>query len=233
MEDRHVVARVGDALLIAVLDGHGGAAVAERAATMLPGAVRSRLRAKATPRAALVEAIAELDAALQAPDTGTTLTAAVLQGRRLTIAQLGDSRLVLVTPRGARTLTRDHRLSVASERRRVLAAGAAIDGAYVVRGAQGLMVTRALGDRWFRPVGVIGTPDVTELVLPADVRALITATDGLWDVLTPAAAGRLTARAPSVQQAADALVAAALEADTRDNVTVLVLLAGRHSSLHG
>jgi serine/threonine protein phosphatase PrpC len=141
-----------------VLDGHGGAAVAERAAAMLPGAVRSRLRARATPRAALVEAIAELDAALRAPDMGTTLTAAVLHGRRLTVAQLGDSRLVLVTRRGSRTLTRDHRVTVAAERRRVLAAGAAIDGTYVVRGEHGLMVTRALGDRWFRPVGVIGTP---------------------------------------------------------------------------
>jgi serine/threonine protein phosphatase PrpC len=154
---------------------------------------------------------------------GTTLTAAVLHGRRLTVAQLGDSRLAVVTDRAARTLTRDHRVTVAAERRRVLAAGGEIDGAYVVRGAHGLMVTRALGDRWFRPVGVIGTPDVTELVLPVDARALIAATDGLWDVLTPADAARVVARAPSPLRAADTLVIAALEAGTRDNVTVLVV----------
>jgi serine/threonine protein phosphatase PrpC len=77
----------------------------------------------------------------------------------------------------------------------------------VARGGHGLMVTRALGDRWFRPVGVIGVPEVTELELPADARALIAATDGLWDP----------------QPAADAPVAAALDAGTHDNVPAVVL----------
>jgi integrin-linked kinase-associated serine/threonine phosphatase 2C len=124
-------------------------------------------------------------------------------------------------------LTRDHRVTLAAERRRVLAAGATLDGAYVVRSAQGLMVTRALGDRWFRPVGVIATPDVTELALPADARALIAATDGLWDVLTPTAAARMVTRAPAPQQTAAALVAAALDAGTRDNVTAVVVDGSR------
>jgi serine/threonine protein phosphatase PrpC len=101
--------------------------------------------------------------------------------------------------------------------------GARLDPPYVVRGDHGLMMTRSLGDRWFRPVGVIGEPEVVHHAIGADDVALVAATDGVWDVLGVEDASRVVRHAATAQAAAQALVDAALAADTHDNVTAVVL----------
>jgi serine/threonine protein phosphatase PrpC len=101
--------------------------------------------------------------------------------------------------------------------------GAALEPPYVVRGDRGLMMTRSLGDRWFRPVGVIAEPEVGRHAVGADDVALVAATDGLWDVLSVEDAARFVRRAATAEAAARALVAEALAAGTRDNVTAVVV----------
>jgi serine/threonine protein phosphatase PrpC len=120
-------------------------------------------------------------------------------------------------------LTRDHRIDVAAERARVLGMGAQLDPPYVIRGGHGLMMTRSLGDRWFRPVGVIPEPEVGRHALETDDVALVAATDGAWDVLSVEDAARIVRRAADAQAGADALIAAALAAGAHDNVTAVVV----------
>jgi serine/threonine protein phosphatase PrpC len=85
------------------------------------------------------------------------------------------------------------------------------------------MMTRSLGDRWFRPVGVIPEPEVGRHALKTDDVALVAATDGVWDVLSVEDAARVVRRAATAQAGADALIAAALAADAHDNVTAVVV----------
>ena len=60
------------------------------------------------------------------------------------------------------------------------------------------MMTRSLGDRWFRPVGVIAEPEIGHHAVGAGDVAVVAATDGLWDVLGLDDTARLVraARAP-------------------------------------
>jgi serine/threonine protein phosphatase PrpC len=85
------------------------------------------------------------------------------------------------------------------------------------------MMTRSLGDRWFQPVGVIAEPEVGRHAVGADDVALVLATDGVWDVLSHEQAARVVRWTAAAQAAADALIGAALAADTHDNVTAVVV----------
>jgi serine/threonine protein phosphatase PrpC len=144
--------------------------------------------------------------------------------RRLVAAWVGDSQLVAGDDGAIRFVSAAHRLDDAGEHARVVAAGAEIDRVYVMRGDYGVMVTRALGDRWFRPVGVLATPTIATVDLDSLAAPFVAvASDGLWDVVSPDdVAGCFAAHgAERGFDYARALVELALTAGTRDNVTVV------------
>jgi serine/threonine protein phosphatase PrpC len=223
MEDRWAVQATPAGLFAAVYDGHGGAQVADLAAAELHRAVLSALGAGLEPADALRRAFAQLEGVADDLDCGSTVAALLLAQPALFTAHVGDSRIARVGHSEAEALTLDHRIDVAEERARVLRMGARLDPPYVVHGGRGLMMTRSLGDRWFRPVGVIAEPDIGRHALGTADVALVAATDGVWDVLSVEDAARVVRRASTAQAAADALIGAALAADTHDNVTALVI----------
>jgi serine/threonine protein phosphatase PrpC len=223
MEDRWAIQATPLGLFAAVYDGHGGARVADRAAADLHPAVLRARQAGLDPADALRWAFAELAAATANEDCGSTVAALLLTAGAVTTAHVGDSRVMRVGRTEAVALTRDHRLDAQDERARVLRMGARLDPPYVVRGDRGLMMTRSLGDRWFRPVGVIAEPEVGRHMLGAGDVALVAATDGVWDVLGLEDAARIVRTAATAQAAARALVDSTLAADARDNVTALVV----------
>jgi len=223
MEDRVTAHATPRGLLAAVYDGHGGTSAADRAARDLPEAVRRALDEGLDGAAAFLRAFAELDRVITEPECGTTVAAMLVADDAVTAAHVGDSRVVRVGRREVETLTEDHRIEAPAERARVLRMGARLDPPYVVHRGQGLMVTRSLGDRGLRGVGVIGEPEITARPLRPDDVALVAATDGIWDVLTADEAAELVRTAASPQAAADALIAAALDADAHDNVSALVV----------
>jgi serine/threonine protein phosphatase PrpC len=222
MEDRAVTGNAAGGLVVAVFDGHGGSAVAERAArrvlAAVDGAASQGLRGAAWWRAVFT--------ALDVPTVGCGSTATVvwITDRELWAAWVGDSRALLVTESGFRVLTPDHRIERPDERRRVLDAGAVLEPPYVVDPltGHGLMVTRALGDHELRRVGVIADPEVCQSSLDPDVLAVIVATDGLWDVVGNAEAAEVCRRARA-QEAAERLVQMVAEREGSDNVTVIAV----------
>jgi serine/threonine protein phosphatase PrpC len=223
MEDRWAVHATPHGLYAAVYDGHGGSRVADRAARDLHLAVQRGQEAGLDPAGALRRAFAEMEAATADADDGSTAAALLLTGATLTTAHVGDSRIVRVRRAGSESLTRDHRIEAADERARVLRMGARLEPPYVVRGDHGLMMTRSLGDRWFRPVGVTAEPEIGDHAIDADDVALVAATDGVWDVLGIEEAARAVRHAATAQAAARALVDAAHAAATQDNVTAVVV----------
>lgn len=223
MEDRWAVQLTPGGLYAAVYDGHGGAQAADVAAAELHRAVLSALDAGLEPTEALGRAFTQIARATDDLDCGSTVAALLLARPALLTAHVGDSRIVRVGQREAEELTRDHRIDADAERERVLRMGARLDPPYVVRGGRGLMVTRSLGDRWFRPVGVISAPEIGRHAVGVGDVALVAATDGVWDVLDAGDAARVARGASTAQAAADALIQAALDAGAHDNVTAVVV----------
>ncbi|KAK9827406.1 hypothetical protein WJX81_008695 [Elliptochloris bilobata] len=203
----------------AVFDGHEGAAAAEYASTHLHCLLASRLRShprwpdvdRSDVEAALRGAVAEADAALLAaarsadpenplPD-GTTAAWALLQGRDLLAAWLGDSSAVLCrwagsAPEGGQlaavALTTDHSPGRPDERARILAAGGTVttspDGSRARLDGE-LAVSRALGDAPYRSRGLIAEPELAPWqTLDAADALLLLASDGVFETLPAEAA---------------------------------------------
>lgn len=141
---------------------------------------------------------------------GTTLLAAHIDGNRLSVAHVGDSRMYLIRDHTARCLTSDH--SVAGDLVR-----AKVISPQKVRGhAQRSILTKCVG------VELFVQPDITQFTLQ-DGDCLILCSDGLWGVIEDDE----FAQAASEVRAADALsqrlIDMALERDTDDNASVVVV----------
>lgn len=223
MEDRHVAVVEPEGLFAAVYDGHGGAAVAEAAARHLHPALFAALRRGLEAEPAFHEAFAEVDRLTRHEQCGAGATAVLVAAGRVVAANLGDGRALVVGDHGSEAMTRDHRVDDPEERRRVVLAGARIEEPYLVRGRSGLMLTRSFGDRWFRAVGVIATPEVSVRALRPDDRWLVVASDGLWDEMENDEVAAAVRGAVEAGPAAAAVAAAVAVRGGRDNLTVLVV----------
>jgi protein phosphatase PTC1 len=116
-------------------------------------------------------------------------------------------------------LTYDHKGSDKQEAKRITDAGG-----FVMSGRVNgvLAVTRSLGDSSMKEY-VVGSPYTTETELGSEDEFLILACDGLWDITGDQGAIDLIRHIPDAQAAAETLVKHALERQTNDNVTVLVV----------
>lgn len=141
---------------------------------------------------------------------GTTLSCLWLHGSTAHIAHVGDSRIYRVRQGAIEQLTRDHTVANELITRGVLAADA-----FEAR-QLGHILTQAVG------LEVELRPDLTALdAATGDVYLLCS--DGLSDLIAKETMSELIANADgSLKDAADALVAAAMDAGGHDNVTVLL-----------
>jgi serine/threonine protein phosphatase PrpC len=140
---------------------------------------------------------------------GATLTAAWIDGNRLSIAHVGDSRAYLLRGGTLQQLTSDHSLVAEQVRRGILTRQQAEES------EMQRVLLRALGAHSDVEVDV----DETE-VFPRDV--LLLCSDGLTRMVTePEIAGTLQAETNSVS-AAQKLVDLANERGGLDNITVIV-----------
>ena len=100
---------------------------------------------------------------------------------------------------------------------------ATADGKLRVGGV--IQVTRCIGDRPLRHLGLLAEPEVRAVPRTAADRALVVASDGLWDVITPERLLHcLRNTAQSADMIAKRILFDAMERGTKDNVTVLVVL---------
>src|SRR5262249_54410519 len=141
---------------------------------------------------------------------GATLTAVWIDGPRLSIAHVGDSRAYLLRSGGLEQLTSDHSLVAEQMRPGILAAAQAENS-----DMQSVLL-RALGSQ--QQVEV----DADEhLLFPHDI--VLLCSDGLTRMVTePEIAGTLQVET-NPEQAATRLIALANDAGGTDNITVLVI----------
>lgn len=140
---------------------------------------------------------------------GTTLTAAMLEGERLLIAQVGDSRAYLLHKGHLQQITRDHSL-IAD----LIEAGQITPEEARVHPNRSV-ITRAIGS------DIHMRPDIYELNVDAGDRILL-CSDGLSSMISNNAIESIMRRQSDAQHCADELVTAALENGGADNVTVVV-----------
>jgi protein phosphatase len=137
----------------------------------------------------------------------STITAAVIDGTHLTIAQVGDSRGYLIRNARLRQITRDH--SLVEE----LVREGSLTHEQAAHHPQRNMVTRALGAR---PTVVV---DIFDEELHDDDVVLL-CSDGLYRCVDESEMAR--SLVSESQVAADALVALALQHGAPDNVSVII-----------
>jgi serine/threonine protein phosphatase PrpC len=141
---------------------------------------------------------------------GTTLTAALVEGDRVRLAHVGDSRAYLLRDRKLRLLTEDHTLV-----HRMVSEGE-ISQEEAETHPQRSVLTRALGVDT-----VVDVDDDTVQVRPGD--RLLLCTDGLTSMVSEEEIEEVLRTVPDPLDAAQRLVRMANEAGGVDNTTVVVL----------
>jgi len=150
-----------------------------------------------------------------APGSGTTLTAALVLGKQMTIAHVGDSRAYALRADGrVEVLTRDHSLV-----KRLEELGQ-ISSEEAAAHPQRNVLYRAIGQ------GEVLEPDIFTTPFPQPGYLLL-CSDGLWSVLSDDNLCDLVTSAPTLHSACQNLVNAANDAGGPDNISaVLVQLIG-------
>ncbi len=214
-----------DAALLVVADGMGGAKGGARASqeavtvirhAILEGEPVDQDQAAERLHQAIIQANQAVHAISQtSPDMegmGCTVVAVLVLGDRYWVASVGDSRAYLIRNGVGVQLTTDHTWVGQQVRNGILTSEQAAH--HSLRH----VLERALGAE--QTVEVDVWPE--NRLEPGDV--LLLCTDGLYGVLEETVLISL-ATTYSPQQAADRLVAQALRAATRDNVSVILLRA--------
>ena len=203
--------------LFAVADGMGGHEAGEVAseiaiktlAELAPEGPDGEALARAVV-AANLEVIKAPRNGIGREGMGTTLTAGILEGERLVIAQVGDSRAYLLHQGRLQQLTRDHSLMAD-----MIEAGQLTEAEARVHPNRSV-ITRAIGSDPHMQ------PDIYELNVGTGDRILL-CSDGVTTMLEDPEIARIMSNSETAQECADNLVAAALEAGGYDNATAIVM----------
>ncbi len=161
----------------------------------------------------MLDGVMQAQEAIQrdAPGSGTTLTAALVLGERVTVAHVGDSRAYSIYPDGRFDLiSRDHSLvGRLEELGQITAEEAAVH-------PQKNVLYRALGQ------GEVLEPDVFTTSFPKK-GMLMLCSDGLWGVLSDAEMHRTIKDTDTLEHACQKLVNAANAAGGPDNISVVLV----------
>ncbi|XP_072390029.1 protein phosphatase 1L [Diabrotica undecimpunctata] len=158
---------------------------------------------------------------------GTTALIAILEGNRLIVANVGDSRGVMCDSKGnAIPLSFDHKPQQMRERKRIKAAGGFVSFNGVWRVAGILATSRALGDYPLKDKKlVIAEPDILTFDLHDHKPLfLILATDGLWDTFSnEEAVSFIKERLSEPDYGAKSLALQSYYRGSTDNITVIII----------
>ncbi|KAJ6868489.1 protein phosphatase 2C 8 [Populus alba x Populus x berolinensis] len=237
----------------AIYDGHGGRLAAEYAQKNLhknvvsSGLPRELLDVKAAKKA-ILDGFRKTDESLLQESTsggwqdGATAVCVWVLGQKVFIANIGDAKAVLArssiidgsqnhpdgaSPLKAIVLTREHKAIYPQERARIQKAGGSVSSNGRLQGR--LEVSRAFGDRHFKKVGVVATPDIHSFDLTDREHFIILGCDGLWGVFGPSDAvefvQKLLKEGLTVAAVSRRLVReAVLERRCKDNCTAIIIV---------
>ena len=224
--EREVLAQKGRLYLVA--DGMGGHVAGEVASQCVVRTVLASYYESQAPTVgqALGEAIQQANTALYETTSGeesrskmaTTLVGAVVRGRQLHVANIGDSRAYLLRGDALRRLTEDH--SFVAE----LVKRGRISEEEAARHPQRNIVTRVLGTQ-----PTVEADFYEEAIRPGDM--VILCSDGLWGEMSEEEMVQMATQPLNPNEMASELVALANQRGGPDNITVIILQVGEPSPL--
>ncbi|KAH1107912.1 hypothetical protein J1N35_011680 [Gossypium stocksii] len=235
MEDYHVAEyrkRKNHTLgLFAIFDGHLG----DRVPTYLKDNLFNNILEEPNfwkdPEAAIRSAYSStdkfiLDNSMQlGPGGSTAVTAIVIDGKDLWVANIGDSRAVVCERGSANQITVDHEPH--AERRRIEKQGGFVTTlpGDVPRVNGQLAVARAFGDQSLK-AHLSSEPDVRHVPIDSTIDFVILASDGLWKVMKNEEAVNLVKSVKDPQAAAKLLTTEALARKSKDDISCIVIRFG-------
>lgn len=217
-QDRLFVGNMFDRTMFTLCDGHGtyGDKIADR---VIKGISVQVLNSKdvATGYSAACKTMQEqLFKNSYAYRSGSTFVSGIIKDALLTVANVGDSRLIVVRPSKPTVLfsTQDHKATQYT----------------------GLAISRALGDVEIYNRGhITSVPDISTVKLQQDDYIVI-ASDGYWDVVTNDETYSLVTKAHekkvSSKEMAQSLAQLARKRTSRDDISVMVIHYNDNDTLY-
>ena len=210
----------------AVFDGHGGSEAVDYCKARMHEELRKCIQEfpDDIPRA-FTRCFQKVDDQLRltgAITSGTTATVSFLrkEGHQkvLYLANVGDSKAVLVSSGGVEQLSYDHKGTDQGEIDRIVSGGGILMRGRV---AGQLAVTRALGDHHLKTSGVSNVPHVCRRVITPNDVCMVLASDGIWDTVEHAGI-RVNKGRSSIDIAAE-LLQKAITSGSQDNICVVTV----------
>ncbi|XP_038716482.1 probable protein phosphatase 2C 9 isoform X2 [Tripterygium wilfordii] len=232
MEDYHVAKFIdiqGHELgLFAIYDGHLGDAVPAYLQKHLFSNILKEGNFWVEPNRAIAKAYERTDEAIlsQSADLGrggsTAVTAILINGQRLWVANVGDSRAVLSRGGQALQMTVDHEPN--TERGIIENKGGFVSNlpGDVPRVNGQLAVSRAFGDKSLK-THLRSDPDIQDIDIDNSVELLILASDGLWKVMANQEAVDIARKVKDPQKAAKKLIVEAVKRESADDISCVVV----------
>nr|GMC54399.1 probable protein phosphatase 2C 9 [Ipomoea batatas]GME03051.1 probable protein phosphatase 2C 9 [Ipomoea batatas] len=215
MEDYHVAKFVqierNELGLFAVYDGHLGESVAAYLQNHLFPNILKEEDFWTDPHRSILKAYEKTDQAIlsHSPDIGTggstAVTAILVNGQKLWVANVGDSRAVLSRKGVAVQMSVDHEPNAERE---------SIED-------RGGFVTN-IPDKNLKSF-LRSDPDVTTADIDGNTDLLIIASDGLWKVMSNQEAVDIAKKAKNPQKAAKKLAMEALNRESKDDISCIVV----------
>ncbi|CAN1123649.1 Probable protein phosphatase 2C 58 [Linum perenne] len=214
--------------LFAIFDGHLGHDVANYLQNHLFGNILKESDFWSDTESAIKNAYIKTDAeilekALTLGKGGSTaVTAILINGEKLVVANVGDSRAVICKNGVAKQLSVDHEPS--KEKRMIESRGGFVSNlpGDVPRVDGQLAVARAFGDRSLK-VHLSSEPDVSEESVDDEAEFLILASDGVWKVMSNQEAVDSIKTVKDAKTAAHQLIEEALARKSKDDISCIVV----------
>ncbi|CAH9147010.1 unnamed protein product [Cuscuta epithymum] len=152
----------------------------------------------------------------------TAVTAILINGQKLVVANVGDSRAVISRRSSAKQLSVDH--EPIKEKPVIESKGGFVSNlpGDVPRVDGQLAVARAFGDKSLKR-HLSSEPDVTTELIDDDVDFIILASDGLWKVMTNQEAVDAIKKMKDAGAAATHLAEAAVARKSKDDISCIVV----------
>ncbi|KAH7284228.1 hypothetical protein KP509_34G044000 [Ceratopteris richardii] len=214
--------------LFAIYDGHLGHSVAHYLQRNLFDNILKQPGFWDNPVTAIMNAYRGTDSTIlsKASDLGpggsTAVTAILVDGNRLLVANVGDSRAVLCRNGTAVQLSIDHEPDIEKEAIETKGGFVSRMPGDVARVDGQLAVARAFGDKMLKD-HLSSDPDIREDLITKDDALLILASDGLWKVMDNQEAVNLVIHTKDPKEAAKQLTDEALERKSKDDISCIVV----------
>lgn len=206
----------------AIFDGHSGAEASAFASENLIKNIRE------TDEAGIAKAFHETDNLFcrKNPNKGgTTVGLAVLDHTDLITANIGDTKIVIIRKDNFEVLSFDHIASDKSEQCRIETAGGFIANSHsTLRVCGQLAITRSIGDARYKNY-IISVPYFQVTRLTIDDLLLVIASDGLFETFSPNDVVEIVREKQDFKasEIAEVLTEEAINAGSKDNITVMVV----------